>query len=101
MRWKSLKDVLSLRLKTLNLQPGINEQTVLALTEDFLTQNDFYFCFPKSFRMGCLTIWSSKSVMANELENNKAKIIEYLKKECSDIKVETILIKIGYTNKHD
>jgi len=78
------------------LKPGIDEGTVLTLVEDFLTQNDFYFCFPKSFRNQQLVICTSKAVMANELTNNRRKILEYLKNECPDIKVDNIVVKTGY-----
>jgi hypothetical protein len=96
--FQGIGEVLKRRLKELHIDSGINEQIVLSLTEDFLKQNDFFLCFPKSFKGNELMIICSKSVLANELNDQKNKLIDFLKGECPDIKINKVLIKTGYSN---
>jgi hypothetical protein len=96
--FQGIGEVLKRRLKELKIDSGINEQIVLSLTEDFLKQNDFFLCFPKSFKNNELLVVCSKSVLANELNEQKDKLIEFLKDESPDIKVNKVIVTTGYNN---
>jgi hypothetical protein len=93
--FRSIKDVLKRRVKELKIDNGLNEQVVLGLIEDFLKQNEFFLCFPKSFRNKELLIVSSKAVIANELNDKKQLIFDFLKEECPDIIIDKIKIVIN------
>lgn len=93
--FRSIKDVLKKRVKELKLDNGLKEQIVLSLMEDFLKQKKFFLCFPKSFRNKELLIISSKAVIANELNDKKQLIFDFLKEECPDISIDKIKIVIN------
>jgi hypothetical protein len=88
--FKLLGEIIKKRVKGLNLDNGINEQVILSITEDYIKQKNLFLCFPKSFINNELTIECSKSVMAEEVNNQKNEIIMFLKESCPDIKVYNI-----------
>ncbi len=94
--FKCLKSVLVKKRSDLGLRQGLLEHSVLSLLEDYFKQNNFFLCFPKSFKEGELLIICSKPIVAQDLNDNKDKIIDFLKTECPDIVIKSILIKIGY-----
>lgn len=94
--FKHLSNSLKKRFNDLNLDENIMEQTVLSLLEDYFKQNEVFLCFPKSFKNNILTIICSKSIIAQDLQNNKQKIINFIENECKDVVVKSICIKINY-----
>ncbi|MDD4784234.1 MAG: hypothetical protein WC483_04010 [Candidatus Paceibacterota bacterium] len=88
--FKILGEIIKKRTKSLNLDKGINEQVILSMTEDYIKQEDLFLCFPKNFINQELTIECSKAVMAEEINNQKDKIISFLKESCPDILVKDI-----------
>jgi len=93
--FKQIGEIIQKRIKDLHINDGLDEQIVLSLVEDFLKQNEFFLCIPKSFKNGELLIICTKAVIANELNDQKEKIFNFLKEECSNIKVEKIKIVIN------
>jgi len=93
--FKSLKDVLQKRVKSLQLEKGINEQIILGLLADYLKQKELFMCIPQSFKNEELTIVCAKAVLANELNDQKNDILDFFQQECPDITIKNIYIKIG------
>lgn len=94
--FQCLKNVLNKKRNELGISQGLLEHSILSLTEDYFKQNDFFLCFPKSFKNGELLIICSKPIIAQDLNENKDKIIDFLKTECPEIIINSILIKVGY-----
>ncbi|MFA5230144.1 MAG: hypothetical protein WC422_01710 [Candidatus Paceibacterota bacterium] len=88
--FRILGEIIKKRAKGLNLENGINEQVILSIAEDYFKQKDLLFCFPKSFINHELTIECFKSVIAEEVNNQKDDIVLFLKEACSEIKVNNI-----------
>jgi len=93
--FRPIGDVIKRRVKELKLDCGLNEQIVLGLMEDFLKQNEFFLCLPRSFKNKELLIMCSKAVVANELNDKKQLIFDFLKEECPNIEIEKIKIVIN------
>jgi hypothetical protein len=88
--FRLLGEIIKKRTKGLNLENGINEQVVLSMAEDYCKQNDLFLCFPKSFIHQELTIECAKAVMAEEINNQKDKIMIFLQSSCPEIKIKNI-----------
>jgi hypothetical protein len=93
--FRLLGEVMKKRVKELHIKDGINEQIVLGLVEDYLKQQDLFLCIPKSFKNKELVILCAKSVLANEINNKKEEIFDFLQKECKEIQIEKINVRIG------
>lgn len=93
--FRPIGDVIKKRIKELKIDAGLDEQVILGMVEDFLKQNEFFLCIPRSFKNKELLIVCSKAVVADELNNKKQLIFDFLKEECSNILVEKIKIVIN------
>ena len=88
--FKILGEIIKKRTKSLNLDKGIQEQVILSITEDYLKQENLFLCFPKSFINQELTLECSKAVMAEEINDQKDKMMAFLYESCPDITVKNI-----------
>ena len=75
--FRPIGDVIKKRIKELKIDAGLDEQVILGMVEDFLKQNEFFLCIPRSFKNKELLIVCSKAVVADEL-NNKKQLTCYL-----------------------